>query len=76
MNPPGSNSAVSLGCSCSQAGNNFGVGCTENGRYIFLVDSKCPLHGIIAWERANAGSYSLIKDEDHANGDMTANRLR
>jgi hypothetical protein len=62
MNPPGSTYAISLGCSCNQAENNFGIGSTESGHYIVLVDSACPLHGRPAWETAVADfdSASLI----------------
>ncbi len=69
MNPPGSSYALLRGCACDQGRNNFGVGSTEHGRYIFLIDSECPLHGNLTWEKAHAEGRSRSK-EDCAIGDM------
>jgi hypothetical protein len=71
MNPPGSHYCVSRGCICGHGRNNFGVGSTDNGRYIFLVDSECPLHGRSNWGKANAEGRS-VPGEDYAIGDIIA----
>ncbi len=75
MNPPGSNYCVSRGCTCGPGRNNFGVGSTENGRYIYLVDSECPLHGRFTWGKADADVRARPEEEeDYAIGDIIAFR--
>lgn len=45
-NPPGSATAVTLGCSCPQEENNFGRGRMKSGHFGYVADAECPIHGI------------------------------
>lgn len=48
---PGSDEAVSAGCTCPVLDNNHGAGIytTENGVTAFVFDTGCPLHGEGNW---------------------------
>lgn len=64
---PGSIAAKMYGCICSEAENNFGIGCTPilDINQKFTVAVCCPIHGAPRWtiphvEQNNAGLVTAM----------------
>lgn len=55
---PGSPEAIDLGCDCSFAENNRGIGLGDTSHYWIVVD-RCPIHGR---QRDHRADYTAMQD--------------
>lgn len=48
---PGSEEALTYGCTCPVMDNLNGMGFLYNGRQAFYISDDCPLHGRHTWHK-------------------------